>query len=250
MLLSGFCIWLTFSSGLSHARPLSEVVKSATLRAATEGSFAPFNYYRGRELTGFEIELVNALALKLKLKTQWVSLAFESLFIGLGQDRYDLVAASHAITEDRSMAVDFLEPHYCSGGIIVSKEGGPKTLVDLKGHRVGAQVGSVYPRFLEKQEGVRTLTYPKDVDAFQSLKNGKVDAIVTDRFFAEEASKADPGFKVSFGNLVNPERNAMAVAKGNSSLREALNTTLRVLMRDGTYAKLSQRYFQRDIRCQ
>src|SRR4051812_3217522 len=83
------------------------IQKSKTIRIATEGTFSPFNFFKGKELTGFEIDLVNAIVKKLGLKADWKTSSFDSLLIGLSQDRFDLVAASHGITPERQKVVDF-----------------------------------------------------------------------------------------------------------------------------------------------
>jgi polar amino acid transport system substrate-binding protein len=186
----------------------------------------------------------------LGVHADWTTQSFDSLLIGLNQDRYDMVVASHAVTPERSRAVDFIHPHYCSGGVILAKKGGPQTLHDLTGKTVAAQVSSIYPKFLEKTGGISSIKeLPKDTDCIQALLTGRVDAVVTDRFVAVTALKANPGAGLQFGKFINPEHNAMAVARGNTSLKKAVDQALAELMKDGTYARLSQQYFGEDIRC-
>lgn len=69
----------------------------------------------GKKLTGFEVTLAEALAKELGLKVEWTTQPFDNLLIGLQQDRYDFVIASHGITPQRAKAVDFSNPHYCTG---------------------------------------------------------------------------------------------------------------------------------------
>jgi polar amino acid transport system substrate-binding protein len=83
----------------------------------------------------------------------------------------------------------------------------------------------------------------------QALVSGKIDATVVDRFAAIEMIQANPSAKLAIGESVSNERIAMAVAKGNDSLRDALNQGLAETLKDGTYAKLSQKYFGQDVRC-
>jgi polar amino acid transport system substrate-binding protein len=92
------------------SRPTTDL-KNQTLRMATEGVAPPFNFYQGQELTGFEVELAGEMAKRAGLKSEWQTLPFESLLLGLDRDHYDAVVASHAITEEREKAVDFLDPH-------------------------------------------------------------------------------------------------------------------------------------------
>jgi polar amino acid transport system substrate-binding protein len=235
---------------VGNASPWTKIESTKTMKVATEGAFSPFNYFKGKELTGFEVDLGNEIAKKLSLKDEWKTMPFDSLLIGLNQDRYDLVIASHGITAERAKAVDFTDPHYCTGGIIVSKVGGPKTVADLVGKTVAVQVGSTYLENAKKVAGVKEVkTYPKDTDALQNLMSGRVDAWISDKFVALDAVKANTKANLQVGELLFQEKVGMAVAKGNESLRSKINVALADLKTDGTYAKLSDKYFHQDISC-
>jgi polar amino acid transport system substrate-binding protein len=242
---------ILFVFSFAQARDFKEIKSAGTIRIATEGAFAPFNFFKGKELTGFEVDVANAVAKELGLKVEWKTYGFDSLLIGLNQNKYDVVIASHGITEERAKAVDFTSPHYCTGGIVVSKEGGPKTAKDLSGKVVAAQVGTTYLTSLQKVSGVKEIkTYPKDTDSFQNLMAGRVDALVTDRFIAKEAigvhaKKA----KLVTGDLLFSEQVAMAVAKNNKDLVSQLNDGLKKILANGTYKAISEKYYAEDIRC-
>lgn len=240
---------LVLLANTAQARTWDEIKKSGTIKIATEGAFPPFNLLKGTVLTGFEVDLANAIAKDMGLKVQWVTQPFDNLLIGLNQDRYDFVIASHGITPERAKAVDFSNPHYCTGGAIVSKPGGPKTAADLKGKSVAVQVGTTYLSNVSKVPGVGSVkTFPKDTDAQAALMAGRVDAWVGDKFTGLDLVKAQKG-KLVQGDLLFSERIAMAVKKGNSSLLKALNDELAKVQNNGTYAKISNQYFEQDIRC-
>lgn len=245
---SFFVLFLSLGSVIFSAN--AAIDKSQPLKIATEGAFAPFNYFKGKELTGFEVELGNELAKKVTGKSEWKTTPFDSLLIGLNQKRYDFVIASHGVTEERAKAVDFTNPHYCTGGIIISQAGGPKTVADLKGKIVAVQVGTTYLENVKKIPGVKEVkTYPKDTDALQNLMANRVDAWVTDKFVALDAVKANTKHNLQVGELVFQEKIAMAVAKGNTELKGELNAALDALKKDGTYTKISQKYFGEDVSC-
>ena len=240
---------LTLLATAAQARTWDQIKASGTIKIATEGAFKPFNYFEGSKLTGFEVDLADAIAKQLGLKVEWITQPFDNLLIGLNQDRYDFVIASHGITPERAKAVDFSDPHYCTGGAIVSRVGGPKTVADLKGKTVAVQVGTSYLDNVKKVSGVKDIkTFPKDTDAQAALMAGRVDAWVSDKFLGLDAVKASGG-KIVQGNLLFNEKIAMAVKKGNSSLLKELNATLTKLESNGEYAKLSNQYFGEDIRC-
>ncbi len=232
-----------------NARTLDEIKSSGTIIMATEGAYPPFNFFQGSKLTGFEVELGEAIAKKMGLKVEWKSLSFDALLAGLRQDRWDLVIASFGITEERAKAVSFTQPHYCSGGVIVSRDGSVKTVADLAGKVVAAQTGTTYFENVKKVPGIKEVkNYPQDTDARAALQNGRVDAWVSDRFVAKTALEANPaGMKM--GDFLFVERIAAAIKKGNTSLAAAYDKALAEVMADGTYKAISEKYTKEDVRC-
>lgn len=228
-----------------------DIKKKGTLRMATEGAFAPFNYYEGKKLTGFEVELGELIAKEMGFKKIWSTLPFESLLIGLSQNRFDMVIASHGITEKRAQSVDFASPHYCTGGIILTNDKGPLTAKELKGKKVGVQVGSTYFEQLKAlEEKPEIQTFPKDTDALAALMLGRIDAMVTDRFVAREAQKKHQKKNLKLGDLIFVERVAIAVEKNSPETLVAVNKALSKVLKNGEYKKLSEKYFGEDVRCQ
>lgn len=234
----------------AQARSLDEVKKDGKINIATEGQFAPFNFFQGSKLSGFEIELAELVAKKMGVVIEWKALGFDALLAGLRQDRWDLVIASHGITEERAKAVTFAEPHYCSGGAIVSLESGIRKVADLSGKTVSVQTGTTYLDNVKKLTGVKEVkNFPQDTDARGALLTKRVDAWVTDKFVAAGAIAANPGAGMKLGDFVFVERIAAAVGKGNSSLVQGYNKALAEVMADGSYAALSKKYFNEDVRC-
>jgi polar amino acid transport system substrate-binding protein len=233
-----------------QARPFDEIKKDGTIRIATEGQFSPFNYFVGSKLTGFEIDLADALAAKMGVKVEWKALGFDALLAGLRQDRWDAVIASHGITEERAKAVTFADPHYCSGGVVVAMVATIRTANDLQGKTVAVQTGTTYLENVKKLPGIKEVkNFPQDSDARSSLVTGRVDAWVTDRFVASNSLAANPAAGMKIGEFVFVERIAAAVGKGNTSLASEWNKALAALLADGSYEKISTKWFKEDIRC-
>jgi len=234
----------------AQARTFDEIKKDGKIVVATEGAFPPFNFFRGPTLTGFEVELGEALVKKMGLAIEWRALSFDALLAGLRQDRWDLVIASFGITDERSKAVTFTDPHYCSGGIVVAKDPAIRTSKDLSGRIVAVQTGSTYLENVNKLGGIKEVkNFPRDTDCRSALVSGRVDAWVTDRFVAKAALEGDPSAGLKAGDFVFIERIACAVKKGNSSLEQAVNKALAELMADGTYEAISKKWMKEDVRC-
>ena len=234
----------------AQARSFDDVKKDGKIIVATEGQFAPFNYFQGAKLTGFEVEVAEAMAAKMGLKIEWKALGFDALLAGLRQDRWDMVIASHGITDERAKAVTFTEPHYCSGGVIIAKTDAIKTAADLNGKTVAVQTGTTYLENVKKLAGVKEMkNFPQDTDARAALITGRVDAWVTDRFVAKASLAASPNAGMKMGDFLFVERIASAVSKNNTSLAGEVNKALAAMLADGSYAAISQKWFNEDIRC-
>lgn len=234
----------------AQARPLEAVRKDGTLLLATEGQYAPFNFFQGKQLSGFEVEVAELVARKMGLRPQWKTLGFDALLTGLQQDRWDVVIASHAITEERARAVTFTRPHYCSGGIIVSLSPTLRSARDLAGKTVAVQTGTTYAAEVRRLPGVLDVkNFPSDTDARSALLSQRVDAMVTDRFVAKELLRKSPPGRFHQGDLLTIERVAAAVALGNTTLADAWSRALQEVMADGSYTRVAQKYFSEDVRC-
>jgi polar amino acid transport system substrate-binding protein len=234
----------------AQARSFDEIQKDGKIVIATEGQFPPFNFFLGTKLSGFEVEVAELVAKKMNVKIEWKALGFDALLAGLRQDRWDIVIASHGITDERAKAVTFAAPHYCSGGQVVSLDASIKTAADLSGKVVAVQTGTTYLESVKKLPGIKEVkNFPKDTDARSALLAHRVDAWVSDRFVAKQAVTLAPDAGLKIGDLVFVERIAAAVAKGNQSLAQAYNKALAEIMADGSYTALSKKYFNEDVRC-
>lgn len=236
----------------AQARPLSVVKSSGTLQMLTPADFEPFNYKDGETLRGFEVELGDALAAQMGLKPVWTVRPFQRLLSDVNKESqsFDLVIASHAITSTRLKEADFSGPHYCTGGAIVTRPGGPTTAKQLERRTVSSNLGTTYHGFVKKLTfPITSLPVPNDPAAVEAVSRGQADAAITDRLFALAYLKANPTLKLQVSPLLWKESVGIAVTKGNKELKEAVNVALATLIKNGTYTKISQKYFGQDISC-
>lgn len=245
LLITASALAVTVASSATY----EEIKKAGTLTIVTEGEYAPFNFFEGKKLTGYEIEVAEAVAGKMGLKVKWEIVPFDAQITAIGQGRFDLAIASHGFSEERAKAVDFAKPHYCSGGIIVTRSGGPLTAKDIAGKTAAAQIGTSYLTSLEKLGTLKKInTYRGDPDAFLALKNKRVDVWVSDRFTAKETLKKDKGPFVT-GEMLFQEAVSAIFPKKSTELMTAWNNALELAIKDGTIAKISQKYFNEDVTC-
>lgn len=233
----------------AQARTLSEIKQSGTLLVTTNGPYEPFVYEKDGKLTGFEIELITAIAQQMGLKVDIQNVAFAPLLSNLNKDKQniDVVIASHTITSTRLKEADWIN-HYCSADVLLSRVGGPKTSKELKGYKTGAELNSPQLGFLKKLPfDTQAQAFTSSDAAIKALIDGKIDATVTNKFTAKEIVKQNP--KLQIGAVLWKSQKGIAVATGNKELKDTVAAALKALMKDGTYKKISEKYFGEDIRC-
>lgn len=248
-LLAGVFVVAATTSAV-QARPWAEIKENGTLIAATGGDLKPFNYFEGKKLTGFEVELAEAIAAKMGVKVEWKVITFDALLAGLQRDRWDLAISSHGVTEERAKVVDFSDNHYCGGATIVAVDPDINKVADLAGKTVAVQTGTTFLDYITRNKLAGSVrNFPQDRDARMAMTTRRADAWVTDKFVAMEAIKLVPEARMRMGEEVFVERMAAAVKKGNTELLAAFNKGLADVMADGTYESISKKYFGNDIRC-
>jgi len=239
---------LSVTCAFALGRSWTEIKQQGTLVVALDAASPPYNYYEGAELAGIEVDSVREIARRLGVKLDWKISPFNSLLVGLQQDKYDAVVSGYSITPARSRAIEFLTPVYCTGAVLVYRGTGPKSVGELKGKVVAVPVGTDYYEHVSQVSGIGKVgTFPSETEAMQNLLSGRADAWVTDAAIASRAARAHPDLKI--GGKVFDTRVAWMVGKGNTSLRDALNAKIQAILSDGTYLKIVHRYVDLDIRC-
>lgn len=237
-------------SAPAQSRDWKAIQESGTLIAATEGAFYPFNFFEGPKLSGYEVEVAEAVAKKLGLKLEWRVVSFDAQLASIRQDRFDFAIASHGFTEERAKAVDFAEPHYCTGGQVAVHKDGPQTMAALAGKTVGVQLATSYFDNAKKIPGLKELkTYKADPEAFSALKAKKIDAWISDKWLIKATIEKNPDAGIVAGEQVFVERVSAILRKNNPELMAKYNEALLALKKDGTLAALSDKFFKTDINC-
>ncbi|KCB33518.1 ABC transporter, substrate-binding protein, family 3 domain protein, partial [Bordetella hinzii CA90 BAL1384] len=141
LLTAALTLGLTLTSASSFAED--------TIRAVTDATFPPMEFVKDGKRTGFDIELVEALGQAMGKKIQWIDIDFKGLIPALQAGRADIAVSAIYITDERKKVVDFTDPYYAGGLVVLTKKDGPvKTLKDLDGRRVSMQVGTKSVNYL------------------------------------------------------------------------------------------------------
>ena len=232
--------------GSDEASGGADLVEEGKFTYAASGEFKPFSYMNeDGTMTGFDIEVGEAVAEELGLEPVQKKQKFGSIVEGVKTGRFDAAVASHTITEERKQAVDFSIPYYYSGPqIFVRPDSDVETLDDLKGKEIAVAKGSTYATSAEEVTD-KIILLDSDVTALEALSKGKHDAVITDFVTGKEAIGA--GMKIVGKELLGRSEQAIAVEKGNEELLDKINTALEKLHENGTLTEISEKYIGDDI---
>lgn len=218
----------------------------ATLTVGSDIPYPPFEQGKAGSYTGYDVELMEAIAEKIGRKAQFQDTSFDTIFRDLAQGRFEAVASATTITDEREETVDFTNPYYFSEQAILVRDGGEIDSVEkLSGATVGVQQGTTGEEFVEEKGNVGELRpYPQGPDAVNALKSGVLDAVVLDIPVAENAVEAG-GVEISAA-IPTEEEYGFVVSQGNDGLLGEMNEALEELKEDGTFTRIYKKWFKRE----
>ncbi|MGY5036094.1 ABC transporter substrate-binding protein [Streptomyces sp. 900116325] len=255
-------VTVTKDKALHDALPDS-IKKSGTVRVATDVPYPPFEMFvseGGKELTGLDYDLGQALGAKLGVKFAFTPQKFDGIVPALQAGKFDAALSAITDNKDRQKVVDFVDYSQSGSGILVAK-GNPRkitTLTDLCGTEVGVQAATNQLKLLTQTQAKCTAagkkkisisTYPKDSDAQLALRSGKVVAdVLTKPAAGWTAKTADAGS--AFELVEDPQApggynaspNGIAISKKLPELTVAVQKALQALLDDGTVTKIFDKY--------
>ena len=192
------------------------------------------------QFTGFDNELLRAVAGKLGLKVNFVGTDFSGLLAQVASRRFDVGSSSITTTDARRQTVGFTNGYDFGYFSLVVPPASPITGFEklAAGQRIGVVQGTVQEAYVVDTLGLDPVKFPDYNTLYASLKTRQLDAWVAPSQQAVGTVQAgDPAVIVentfSLDNFV-----AYAVAKENKPLIDALNSGLDAVIADGTWAKL------------
>ena len=221
------------------------------LRVATEPTFAPFEFQEegSDKLSGFDMDLIRAIGAKMGYKVEIANMGFDALIPALNTGNIDVAIAGMSITDERKQAVGMSDPYYTSGLIVmVQKDNNDiKSIEDLKGKRIAAQIGTTGAAKAHSVEGAVVTEFNTNTESAMELTNGGVDAVINDSpvigyYLAQGGSEVAKTAK-TVGDVMEAEQYGIAVKKDNTKLLEDINKALAELKKDGEYDKIYKTWF-------
>ncbi len=225
----------------------SAAAPPAPWRVGTDPTFPPFEFRNPQtdSLSGFDIELMQAIGEAAGHPITWVSLPFDGLIPALQARSVDAAISAMTITAERARAIDFSRPYFEPGQAIVVRENGPAfdSLAALKDQRIAVQIGTTGAIEAARVPGARVSSFDSTPLALQELANGNADAVVSDVpaiLYAIDQAKLT-GLRIS-GEHLSTEYYGIALPT-NAPITAAVNEALTSLINNGRYAELYRHWF-------
>ena len=228
---------------------LKKVKDSGVLTVGTEGTYRPFSYHEGNELTGYDVEVIEAVGEKMGVEVKFQETQWDAIFAGLDAGRFDVIANQVSINPEREEKYLFTQPYTVSTGVVVTKsENTDITSFATLKDKTTAQ--SLTSNFYEtaKDAGAKVEPVEGWAQSITLLKQGRVDATVNDKLTFLDAQKTNPDDSIKIAaESEEKSESAVALRKGSTELAEAIDSALDELRADGELAKISEKYFGEDV---
>jgi polar amino acid transport system substrate-binding protein len=235
--------------------PPSGLITPGTLTVGSDTTYPPQEYIdtATNQATGFDVDLITAIAQRMGLQTKVVTTSFDTIINSLVAKRFDVVISAVSVTPERQKKVDFV-PYFNAGESLLVKVGNPlniKSTADLCGQKVGVQNGTIEQTDLTtandacKKAGksaIEITALTNQTDVIQLLASSRVVATYQDSPVTDYFNKQHPGQFTVGGSVVNAGLEGIVVRKGDSSMLNAIQTAFNQLKANGTYNSLIQKW--------
>lgn len=219
------------------------------LRVGTEGTYSPFSFHDADgELTGYDVEVITAVADELGLEVEFSETTWDSIFAGLEAERYDVVANQVTVNDERTAKYDFSEPYTVSTGVaLVAADTTAVTSLDDVSGLTAAQSATSNWSQIATDAGAQVEAVEGLTQAVALLKQGRVDVTFNDDLAVLDYLKqsGDTSVKIAFETGDTVEQ-AFALRK-DSELTAQIDEALATLRADGTLATISEKWFGEDV---
>lgn len=229
---------------------LEQIQKDGVINIGLEGTFPPFSYHDSKgKLTGFEFEIADQIAKDLDVKPNYVETKWDSLIAGLDTNKYDFVINNISITDERKQKYDFTIPYMVSNAVLAVRKDNTKikSLKDYKGKKSAQTVTSNFAQDAKKL-GAEIVPNENLTQSLDLVTQNRADGTIHDEvtFLTYLKEHPDANLRIVDGKVSSTDI-ALILNKNENEFREKLNEIIQKRLDDGTFSKISEKYFNKDI---
>jgi len=216
---------------------------------ATDATWPPMEMVnKDKKIVGFDIDFLNAVANEAGFKVKFKNTAWDGIFAGIAAGKYDAIISSVTITEERKKTMNFSTPYINAGQVlIVPKTSNAVLISDLKGKKIGAQMGTTGGMEVKKAEGVELKSYDEIGLAFEDMAVGRINGVVCDTPVAAQYALQQDEYKEKFkivGEVLTTEYYGIAVNKKSKKLLELINKGIKAVQAKGIDKQLEEKWLR------
>lgn len=225
----------------------SPVAAETTIVFATDATWPPMEFVNDqKQVVGYAIDFMTAAGKEAGFKPVFKNTAWDGIFAGLAANKYDAVSSSVTITDARKKAMDFSEPYFTvRQALIVNKNSTAQRLEDLKGQKVGGQIGTTGYFAIKAAKGVEPKSYDEVGLAMEDLNVGRIAAVVCDDPVAANYALDKYKENLKIAAIIESgeaEHYGIAVRKGNTRILELINRGIAAVKAKGLDKELKKKW--------
>lgn len=224
--------------------------KELTITVATDATWPPMEMVdANKNIVGFDIDFLSAVAREAGFKVTFKNTAWDGIFAGIAAGKYDAIISSVTITDKRKKTMDFSIPYINAGQILIIPKSmkNVETLSDMKGQKVGAQIGTTGSFEIKKTKGVTLKSYDEIGLAFEDMAAGRIGGVVCDTPVAANYALQREEYKAKFkivGKPFTDEYYGVVVQKGNQKLLDVINKGIKAVQAKGIDKQLEKKWLR------
>ena len=241
------------AAGSTAAKDVKGAAESKKLVVGFDKSYPPYGFVGDDgEYTGFDLDLAKAVADKQGWEVKYEAIDWDAKVLELNSGSVDVLWNGVSITEERKQEMDFSRPYLANQQVIIVKaDSDIADIASLAGKIVGLQKGSSALDALNKNEIASQVAsvqeYADNVTALTDLSIGRLDAVVLDEVVARYYETKEAGTYKVLDEAFAAEEYGVGFKKGNTDLEEKVQKAFDEMIADGTAAKISEKWFGKDI---
>jgi polar amino acid transport system substrate-binding protein len=227
-----------------------EVAADGVITVGTDPTYAPNEFLAadGKTVQGFDVDLFDAVAAKLGLKTQYTAAPFANIIPSVQSGKYEIGVSSFTVNAERMQVIDMVS-YFSAGTQWATKSGNPTGISpdSACGKRVAVQKGTVQIEDITARSDTCTTSGQPAIaiDQFQgqdqataAVVSGKDDAMLADSPIVAYAVKQTGGQLETLGDIYDSAPYGYAIKQGNGDMAQAVAQAVNALIEDGTYDKV------------
>jgi len=223
---------------------------NVTMTVATDATWPPMEMVDAdKNIVGYDIDFMRAVAKEGGFNVVFKNTAWDGIFAGIAAGKYDAIISSVTITEERQKSMDFSLPYINAGQVLVVPKTttGVSELAQMKGRKVGAQIGTTGAFAVKDADGVSLASYDEIGLAFEDMVAGRIDGVVCDTPVAANYALQRDEYKDKFvivGEPFTEEYYGIVVQKGNKKYLDLINKGIKAVQEKELNKELEKKWLR------